>query len=99
MIFKNHTLYIRWIIEADRARLAALEDVEKEIEAGKCGELATKDHAKMTLKELGDGFITIRETSWSKQTNRYMRTNLGKCKDYYDRTWESISILGISALD
>lgn len=78
--------------EADRARLAALEDVEKEIEAGKRGELVAKGQAKMTFGEIGKEFLAIHELKWGKKTKQYMRTNLMKCKAFFDREWDSITM-------
>ena len=78
--------------EADKARYAALEDVELEIEAGKHGDLVAKGKAKMTFGDIGKEFLTIHQNSWSKKTRQYMKTNFEKCKDYYDRAWDSITM-------
>ena len=78
--------------EADKARYAALEEVEKEIEAGKHGDLVAKGKAKMTFGDIGKEFLAIHQTSWSKKTRQYMQTNFEKCKDYYNRAWDSITM-------
>lgn len=78
--------------EADKARYAALEEVEKEIEAGKHGDLVAKGKAKMTFGDIGKEFLAIHQTGWSKKTRQYMQTNFEKCKDYYNRAWDSITM-------
>jgi len=78
--------------EADKARFVALEDVEKEIEAGKHGDLIAKEKAKMTFEDIGKEYLELHKLSWSKTTNQYMKTNFEKCKDYYNRAWDSITM-------
>ncbi len=78
--------------EADRARFAALEEVEQEIEAGKRGELLANGQAKMTFGEIGKEFLAIHELKWGKKTKQYMQTNLKKCEAFYDRAWDSITM-------
>jgi integrase len=78
--------------EADKARFAAIEELEKEIEAGKRGELAARGQAKMTFGEIGNEFLTIHELKWGKKTKQYMRTNLQKCEAFFDREWDGITM-------
>ena len=78
--------------EADKARFAALEEVEKEIEAGKHGYMVAKDKAKMTFGDIGKEYLAIHRNSWHKKTRGYMHTCFEKCKDYHDRAWDSITM-------
>lgn len=78
--------------EADKARFATLEEVEKEIEAGKHGDMVAKGKAKMTFGDIGKEYLALHQNSWSKKTRQYMQTNFEKCKDYYDREWDSITM-------
>ncbi len=78
--------------EADKARYAALEEVEKEIEAGQHGILVVQGKAKMTFGDIGKEFLAIHQHSWGKKTRQYMQTNFEKCKDYHDRAWDSITM-------
>ena len=78
--------------EADKARMAMVPEMEKEIEERKHGKAVATGKQKITFKELGKQYLDVHVSKLGKKTIQNMHRNFELCKDLHDLPWDSITV-------